>query len=163
MTDGGEQDTLPFTSSQARIRSPIGRIGVSDDASSSLSMLRRDKLSTITTSWSRAERCNAVGQPQNPSPPRIRIFNNLPSSNALPHVRDECRGGPHRVEPSTKFYSPHALIVPTGSREDVAKGPSDRRLFLENFSIVESWWRLLAHMTALPSSTLTDRSSIGQH
>src|SRR3984893_4888809 len=83
MTDGGEQDTLPVTSFQARIRSPIGRIGVSDDASSSLSMLRRDKLSTITTSWCRAERYNAVGQPQKPSPPRTRIFNNLPPPTSL--------------------------------------------------------------------------------
>ena len=56
------------------MRSPSGRIGVRDDASSSLSMLRRERLSTIVISWSRADRCNAVGHPQKPSPPRTRIF-----------------------------------------------------------------------------------------
>src|SRR5690606_19407008 len=36
-------------------------------------MFRRDRLSAITTSWPRLERCSDVGQPQKPSPPRTRI------------------------------------------------------------------------------------------
>ena len=48
------------------------------------------RMPAITTSWSRAERYNAVGQPQKPSPPRTRIFNNLPLNRAAPMVRDEC-------------------------------------------------------------------------
>src|SRR5581483_3360491 len=37
-------------------------------------MLRRERLSTILTSCPLADRCNTVGQPQKPSPPRIRTF-----------------------------------------------------------------------------------------
>ena len=40
----------PVTSFQARSRSPIGRIGVSDSTSSSMSIFRRLRLSTIVTS-----------------------------------------------------------------------------------------------------------------
>jgi predicted RNA-binding Zn-ribbon protein involved in translation (DUF1610 family) len=40
---------------------------------SSTSILRRDRLSTMATSYPTAERCNVVGQPQKPSPPRTRI------------------------------------------------------------------------------------------
>ena len=42
--------SLPETSSQTRIRSPIGRIGVSDSTSRSMSILRRLKLSMMVTS-----------------------------------------------------------------------------------------------------------------
>ena len=68
---GGSAISRPITSRQASSRSPIGRIGVRHSTSSSLSMFRRDRLSTIATSWPRADRCSAVGQPQNPSPPRM--------------------------------------------------------------------------------------------
>ena len=62
----------PETSRQARIRSPIGRIGVSDSTSRSTSIFRRLRLSTMVTSWPRSDRYRAVGQPQKPSPPRTR-------------------------------------------------------------------------------------------
>jgi hypothetical protein len=37
-------------------------------------MERRERLSTIITSWPFAERWSEVGHPQKPSPPRIMIF-----------------------------------------------------------------------------------------
>src|SRR4029453_17848824 len=55
-------------------RSPMGRIGVSDSHSSSMSILRRERLSTMATSYPCAERCSEVGQPQKPSPPRTSTF-----------------------------------------------------------------------------------------
>ena len=39
-------------------RSTIGAIGVSESTPSSLSILRRDRLSTIVTSWPRRDRCS---------------------------------------------------------------------------------------------------------
>src|ERR1700691_1605613 len=65
---------LPVCSSQTSRRSPSGRIGGSESTSSSTSIFRRDRLSTIVTSWPRADRWRLVGHPQKPSPPRIRIF-----------------------------------------------------------------------------------------
>src|ERR1700728_2274271 len=62
------------------MRWSIGRIGVSVDAPSSVSMLRRDRLSTIAISWPRAERCNAEGQPQKPSPPRSNTLTSRPAA-----------------------------------------------------------------------------------
>src|SRR5215469_2067208 len=62
----------PETSSQTRTRSPIGRMGVSDCTSSSLSIFLRLRLSKMVTSWPRSDRYSDVGQPQNPSPPRTR-------------------------------------------------------------------------------------------
>ena len=64
----------PETDFQARNRSPMGRMGVSDSTSSSISMDRRDRLSTIRMSWPFADKWRDVGQPQKPSPPRIMIF-----------------------------------------------------------------------------------------
>src|ERR1700692_2031103 len=61
----------------------------------------------------------------------------------LPQLRCPCPRSVLRWTPSegppTKFHSPQALVVPTGgprssgSREDGVKGPSNRRLFLQNF------------------------------
>src|SRR5215212_7488286 len=65
---------LPVSSSQVRRRSPIGRIGVRDSHSSSMSILRRERLSTMATSYPCDERCSEVGQPQKPSPPRTSTF-----------------------------------------------------------------------------------------
>src|ERR1700722_11028773 len=93
-------------------------------------MLRRDKLSTIPTSWSRAERGNAVGQPQKPSPPRRRIFN-----RAAPCPRSVLRWT-SSVGPPTKVYSHTPPVVPighpspSGSREDEVKAPFDRQSFV---------------------------------
>ena len=47
---------------------------MSDCAPSSTSILRRERLSMITTSWPASERCSAVGQPQKPSPPSTKTF-----------------------------------------------------------------------------------------
>jgi hypothetical protein len=52
----------------------MGRIGVRESHSSSMSISRRERLSTMATSWPRLDRRSAVGQPQKPSPPRMRIF-----------------------------------------------------------------------------------------
>src|SRR5215211_4230250 len=65
---------LPVSSSQTARRSPIGWIGVRDSHSSSMSILRRERLSTMATSYPCAERCSEVGQPQKPSPPRTNTF-----------------------------------------------------------------------------------------
>src|ERR671912_1905299 len=65
---------LPVSSSQTARRSPVGRIGVRDSHSSSMSILRRERLSTMATSYPCAERCSEVGQPQKPSPPRTSTF-----------------------------------------------------------------------------------------
>src|SRR5215212_549627 len=65
---------LPVSSSQTPRRLPIGRIGVSDSHSNSTSILRRERLSTMATSYPCAERCSEVGQPQKPSPPRTSTF-----------------------------------------------------------------------------------------
>src|SRR5262249_16611571 len=75
----------PVNSRQAATRAPIGPIGVSDEVSSSLSMLRRARLSTMTTSCPLAERCSDVGQPQKPSPPRIKTFKVPPNALLLYH------------------------------------------------------------------------------
>src|SRR6476646_9247641 len=72
--------SLPLTSFHALSRTLMGAIGVNELTSSSLSMLRRDRLSTMATSWPMFDRCRAVGQPQNPSPPRIRIRTTVHSS-----------------------------------------------------------------------------------
>ena len=66
--------SFPDTDFQTRRRSPIGLMGVSDSTSSSMSMERRERLSTMTMSWPFAERWRDVGHPQKPSPPRIMIF-----------------------------------------------------------------------------------------
>src|SRR3712207_6545730 len=65
---------LPVSSSQTARRSPMGAIGVRDSHSSSMSILRRERLSTMATSYPCAERCSEVGQPQKPSPPRTSTF-----------------------------------------------------------------------------------------
>src|SRR5829696_1084706 len=65
---------LPVSSSQTPRRSPIGRIGVSDSHSNSISILRRERLSTMATSYPCAERCSEVVEPQKPSPPRTSTF-----------------------------------------------------------------------------------------
>ena len=49
-------------------------MGVKESHPSSISILRRDKLSTITTSCPWSDKCNDVGQPQNPSPPKTITF-----------------------------------------------------------------------------------------
>src|SRR5215210_1662718 len=64
----------PVSSSQVRRRSPMGRIGVRDSHSNSTSILRRERLSTMATSYPCAERCSEVGQPQKPSPPSTNTF-----------------------------------------------------------------------------------------
>ncbi len=66
--------SLPETAFQVRNRSPMGRMGVRDSTSSSMSMHRRERLSTIRMSWPFADKWREVGQPQKPSPPRIMIF-----------------------------------------------------------------------------------------
>src|SRR5215211_7355831 len=68
---------LPVSSSQTPRRLPIGRIGVRDSHSNSTSILRRERLSTMATSYPCAERCSEVGQPQKPSPPRTSTFISL--------------------------------------------------------------------------------------
>src|SRR5215210_2868447 len=65
---------LPVSSSQTSRRLPIGRIGVRDSHSNSTSILRRERLSTMATSYPWAERCSEVGQPQKPSPPSTNTF-----------------------------------------------------------------------------------------
>src|ERR671921_787623 len=65
---------LPVSSSQTPRRSPMGRIGVRDSHSNSMSILRLERLSTIATSYPCAERCSEVGQPQKPSPPSTNTF-----------------------------------------------------------------------------------------
>src|SRR5215210_2157725 len=65
---------LPVSSSQTPRRSPMGRIGVRDSHSNSTSILRRERLSTMATSYPCAERCSEVGQPQKPSPPKTSTF-----------------------------------------------------------------------------------------
>jgi hypothetical protein len=62
---------LPETSFQAANLVLIEAIGVSDWAFSSLSILRRLRLSTMVTSWPASDRWSDVGQPQKPSPPKI--------------------------------------------------------------------------------------------
>jgi hypothetical protein len=49
-------------------------MGVNESQPSSMSMFRRDKLSTMTTSWPWSDRYNEVGQPQKPSPPNTKTF-----------------------------------------------------------------------------------------
>ena len=63
----------PETSRHAATRSSSDAIGVSESVEFSVCQRRREKLSTIETSWPRAEKRIAVGQPRYPSPPRIRI------------------------------------------------------------------------------------------
>src|ERR687893_2689118 len=65
---------LPVSSSQTLRRLPMGRIGVRDSHSNSTSILRRERLSTMVTSYPCAERCSEVGQPQKPSPPKTSTF-----------------------------------------------------------------------------------------
>src|SRR5215469_11693745 len=93
----------PETSSQTRTRSPIGRMGVSDCTSSSLSIFLRLRLSKMVTSWPRSDRYSDVGQPQNPSPPRTRTRIPTPVYVAL------VRG------------SPAALAARPGSQSDYLK------------------------------------------
>lgn len=49
-------------------------IGVSEETPSSVSMLRRLRLSMMITSWPLSARCSDVGQPQKPSPPSTSTF-----------------------------------------------------------------------------------------
>src|SRR4051794_13545947 len=58
-------------------------MGVSDSTSSSMSIFRRTRLSTIVTSWPTADRWSAVGHPQKPSPPSTRICTRLSLSVLL--------------------------------------------------------------------------------
>ena len=64
----------PVSWCQMRVRSWIESIGVSDCTPSSVSIQRRERLSTMWTSWPWSLRCSAVGQPQKPSPPSTAIF-----------------------------------------------------------------------------------------
>ena len=54
----------PVTSRQASIRSPSEAIGVSESVECSWCQRRREKLSTMKTSWPRAENRIAVGHPR---------------------------------------------------------------------------------------------------
>src|SRR5215472_5508496 len=116
----------PETSSQTRIRSPIGRMGVSDCTSSSLSILRRLRLSRMVTSWPRSDRYSDVGQPQNPSPPRTRT--RIPTPVTLRWCEEAKRPKPQAWEPvrlsqigpwrpgAPIFYLPlacHDVMAPT--------------------------------------------------
>src|SRR5579885_2401377 len=104
---------LPETSFHAWIRTERGLMGVRDETSSSLSMFRRDRLSTIVTSWPVAERCSAVGHPQKPSPPRTRTLISpffaarnhtvRHPSITVPHCRSSQRDGPCRRSDSGGF------------------------------------------------------------
>src|SRR5215218_3035743 len=64
--------SCPDTSFHASIRSASERIGVSESVECWVCQRRREKLSTTETSWPRAEKRIAVGQPRYPSPPRMR-------------------------------------------------------------------------------------------
>mmetsp|Transcript_14550 Transcript_14550/g.48436 ORF Transcript_14550/g.48436 Transcript_14550/m.48436 type:complete len:207 (+) Transcript_14550:861-1481(+) len=75
----GSRLERPF---QVATRSSAGVIGVSDCAPRSTSILRRERLSTMTTSCPMSDRCSATGQPQKPSPPSTKIFFDLPSPPA---------------------------------------------------------------------------------
>ena len=52
-------------------------MGVRDSTSKSMSILRRLRLSTTTTSWPPSARFTAQGQPQKPSPPSTKTFTNV--------------------------------------------------------------------------------------
>src|SRR6476661_3133268 len=56
------------------MRGSRSAIGVSEPVPASSCQRRREKLSTTETSWPRAEKWSAVGQPRYPSPPRMRIL-----------------------------------------------------------------------------------------
>src|SRR3954454_19256601 len=88
---------LPPTASHASRRVLSGLVGVSDSTSSSMSVLRRTRLSTIVTSCPAADRCSAVGHPQKPSPPRTRTrIVCLLSVAGRRHRIDGCAGAPVR-------------------------------------------------------------------
>lgn len=71
---------LPQKRLQMRIRAlfecltSMGWMGVRESQPSSVSMLRRERLSTITISCPWSLRYSDVGHPQNPSPPRTITF-----------------------------------------------------------------------------------------
>src|SRR5215469_10344197 len=110
----------PETSSQTRTRSPIGRIGVSDCTSSSLSMLRRLRLSKMVTSWPRSDRYSDVGQPQKPSPPRTRT--RIPTPVYVALVRGCPAAAYRRAEGAGQNYlkSDHGVPVPRHSTHPLA-------------------------------------------
>src|SRR5215207_5337323 len=66
--------SFPDTSFHASMRSASEPIGVSESVECWVCQRRREKLSTTETSWPRAEKRIAVGQPRYPSPPRIRTL-----------------------------------------------------------------------------------------
>lgn len=61
-------------------------MGVKESHPSSLSIFRRERLSTMTTSCPWSLRYNEVGHPQNPSPPKIMTFFLPPSPFAAYRV-----------------------------------------------------------------------------
>ena len=65
---------LPETSFHTFNLTPMDDIGVKESTSSSLSIFLRERLSTIRTSCPFLDKCKAVGQPQNPSPPSTITF-----------------------------------------------------------------------------------------
>src|SRR5690606_32173184 len=88
-------------------RSPMGLMGVRLPASSSLSMLRRERLSSITTSCPSLLRWRLVGQPQKPSPPSTKTFISSSRSQLLPSSRDSWFTRPL----ASKAFGSGALVV----------------------------------------------------
>merc|ERR1719201_3219075 len=72
--------SLPESSFHLATRLWIEEMGVRVSKPSWSSQLRRARLSTMDTSYPRAERCSAEAQPQYPSPPITMTFLPLPSS-----------------------------------------------------------------------------------
>lgn len=88
ISSGLNRISLPEISFQALIRPHIEKTGVSDSIPNSISILLLEKLSTIKISCPKSERCNAVGQPQKPPPPKTIILitpSTLKNTVPLPH------------------------------------------------------------------------------
>jgi hypothetical protein len=66
--------SFPVKAFQVRTRTSGDSIGVREAQPSSVSILRLERLSMMMTSCPTSARYNAVGHPQNPSPPRTSTF-----------------------------------------------------------------------------------------
>src|SRR5262249_55404077 len=99
-------------------------------------MSRRDKLSTIATSHPRADRSTEVGQPQNPSPPKMM-------TRIAPTYHCCLKAGvPKRAAYSIRSEKPGGGLHETARTHRPAR--RDCELAAELVLLMSSWWRQLS-------------------
>ena len=136
-------------------------MGVSEEQPSSTSILRRERLSTMTTSCPWSDRCSAVGQPQKPSPPSTKTFF-LPPSLATGLVGDS--GAAAAIATREVRSSGCATAIATSAGEAAAltepgacSGARKAQLHTaKSDNVARTRIGLVAELTEMPNFTFSD-------